>query len=62
MQNLQEILGETEDSPAEIRTAIEANKIFETEFRARHVNLSDVVAVTKDEDGSATVYYNMPTQ
>ncbi|MEX0407517.1 hypothetical protein ABGN05_17795 [Aquibium sp. LZ166] len=61
LQVLQDILRNTEDGFAEVRTAMEANEMFEAALRERNVPISDVTAATYSADGIVTVYTNVPS-
>ena len=61
LQVLQDILMNTEDGFAEVRTAMEANEMFEAALRDRNVPISDVTAATYSADGIVTVYTNIPS-
>ena len=62
LQQLQDILLNTEDGFAEVRTAIEANEVFEVELRRREADISDVHAATIDGTGDVTLYTNVPSR
>ncbi|MCT7376273.1 hypothetical protein [Chelativorans salis] len=59
-QQLEEILRDTEDGFAEVRTAIEANETLEAQLKDRAVPVSNVVAVTRTETGAITIYTGKP--
>ena len=61
LQVLQDILRNTEDGFAEVRTAMEAIEMFEAALRERNVPISDVTAATYSADGIVTVYTNIPS-
>ncbi len=61
LQVLQDILRNTEDGFAEVRTAMEAIEMFEAALRERNVPISDVTAATYSADGIVTVYTNVPS-
>ncbi len=61
LQQLQDILLNTEDGFAEVRTAMEANEVFEAELRRREADISDVHAATVSAGGDVTVYTDVPS-
>lgn len=58
---LRETLDNAEDNFAEIRTAVEANAAIEREVSSQNIAISEIVAVTKaDEGNELTLYIEMP--
>jgi hypothetical protein len=62
LEHLEETLRKTEDGFAETRTAIEANEIFDSALKKQEIPLSSVTAATIDDDGTVTIYTDMPRQ
>lgn len=60
LQRLQEVLLNTEDGFAEVRTAVQANEKFQAVLRRQDVMISNVAAITRDEDGAVTIYTDLP--
>ncbi|MEM5473563.1 hypothetical protein WNZ14_17670 [Hoeflea sp. AS60] len=60
-QELEETLGSTEDGMGEVQTAFAWNETLEAVLDERDVMIRDLVAATRSDTGTLTVYIDMPS-
>lgn len=62
LEQIEETLRRTEDNFAEVRTAIEANQVFESALRVHGIPIASVTAATMGENGVVTIYTDLPIE